>query len=104
MLELKKAEWFDSLKEFDSDIIRETISDVKRTYKEEGIDGFPNMLKFYSTAKTKAKIRNENEKMEKRKREWGRLLGHKVDKEAVRNIRENIRKILGLKSINKEKN
>ncbi len=61
MLELTRFEWFDALKCFDEKIIQETITDVKKIYKD-----VPSICEFYEIAKAKKKIRASHCEIEKR--------------------------------------
>jgi hypothetical protein len=99
MLELKKAEWFDSLKEFDSEIIKETLNDIKRTYQEDR-DSYPDLLKFYSVAKEKSRNRQNHQEMAKRQREKAKtaILKNPIESAEVLRIKDEIRKLCGIKS------
>lgn len=96
MLELKKAEWFETLQDFDAEIIKETVTDVKKMPGE-----FPSLHKFYEVATSKAKFKKARKEMEEREREKnsGKLLDHKVDSEAAREAREAIRKLCKIKTV-----
>ncbi len=94
MLELKKAEWFETLGEFDSEIIMETIADVKKT-----TDEYPVLQKFYAIATGKAKQRKARREMEERERQTasGKILEHN-NPDAAERAREQIRRVCGLRS------
>lgn len=99
MLELKKAEWFETLQEFDAKIIAETVADVKKNPDE-----YPSIQKFYEIAKAKAKHRKAREEMEARERQQaeGRILEHKGDPVLAEKAREEIRRLCRIKTINPE--
>lgn len=101
ILELKKAEWFDSLKEFDAEIIAETIADIKRMYQEDN-DSFPDLLKFYAIAKMKMKVKKDRQEIEARKshESEAKVLNYKIDTAVVENAKAEIRRICRLKSVN----
>jgi hypothetical protein len=94
MLELKKAEWFETLGNFDADIIRETIADVKKLNHE-----YPSLQKFHEIASGKARIRKANQEMENRQHDQTEreVLEHN-NPEIAERAREEIRKLCGLKS------
>jgi hypothetical protein len=103
MLELKKAEWYETLKEFDAEIIAETINDVKKIPLEQDRDDYPSVRKFYAIAASKAKSRKARREMEARERQQaeGRILQAPIgDPKAAERAREEIRRLCRLKSIN----
>ena len=98
MLELAKAEWYETLKNFDVEIIRETIGDVK---KQMGGNGFPSIQEFYAIANIKARRRREDAEDAARKREQVLGIGNS-DPEVARCAREKIRELLKEKIINSD--
>ncbi len=97
MLELKKAEWFETLKDFDAGIIGETVADVKKIPGE-----FPSIQKFYEIAAYKAKARKARAEMEERERQRAsqKVLEHTGDPVLAEKAREEIRRLCKIKSAN----
>lgn len=61
MLELTRYEWLEALKGFDEKIIQETVTDVKKIYKD-----VPSISEFYEIAKAKEKARAAHREFEER--------------------------------------
>lgn len=99
MLEIAKAEWYDTLKDFDRAIIMETISDVKKLRPEE--NQFPDSNRYYAIAFSKLRQRKEAEKMAARKSEQAEqaLLGLRPDPEKAKAAINEIRRVCNLKRI-----
>lgn len=100
MLELKKAEWYETLQDFEMDVIAETIADVKKNPDE-----YPIIQKFHEIAKNKTRERKARREMEARERQQveGKILEQKCDSEIAERARAEIRRICGLKSMSDEK-
>jgi len=98
MLEVTKAEWFETLEIFDCDVIKETVTDVKKLAGE-----FPSIQKFYEIASSKAKYRKAEMEARERKESERKILEFKGDPEAAEKARDEIRKLCSLKSVNVER-
>lgn len=99
---LKKAEWFETLQEFDAEIIKETIAHVKKNHdqKKDEREEFPNIFKFHSIALGKAKQRKARREMEERERQkaTGKVLEYN-NSDAAEKARAEIRRVCGLRSV-----
>lgn len=101
MLELKKAEWYETLKEFDAEIIKETIRDVKKLYAENRAS-YPDLCQFYAIAKTKSRAQKALQEMADRERQkaQGKISKPRSDPALAAQAREEIRRICKIKSAN----
>jgi hypothetical protein len=105
MLELKKAEWYETLQDFDAEIIMETVAYVKKLPAEKDRPRYPDIHEFHTIALGKAKLRKAREEMEARERRQaeGKILEHKGDLELAEKARAEIRRLFRLKSVNPDK-
>jgi len=93
MLELTKYEWWETLNEFDRDIIMGAVVDVKKIPGE-----FPSIQKFYEISKSKQKIRQANQEMQSR--QASKKIDFTPDTEVAAKAREEIRQLFRLKKRN----
>jgi hypothetical protein len=94
MLELTRFEWWETLKEFDREIIMETVTDVKKLAGE-----FPSIQKFYEIAAAKKKARKAIEEMERRARENATQIEYKGNPALAEKAREEIRRLCRIKGV-----
>lgn len=99
MLEIAKAEWYDTLKDFDRIIIMETISDVKKLKPED--NKFPDSNLYYAIASGKLREKKEAEKMAARKHEEAEqsLHGLRSNPEKAKAALDEIRRLCNLKRV-----